>query len=70
MALFLHGNTTWHGKMSNTFCLTVPHCVPSIYSVGLELSSSEKRQAPTVADSGMGWHPWSRILGPEAAVWG
>lgn len=40
--------------MSNTFCLTVPQCVPYIYSVCQELSSSEKLQAQTVADSRMG----------------
>lgn len=40
--------------MSNTFCLTVPQCVPYIYSVCQELRSSEKLQAHTVADSRMG----------------
>lgn len=44
----------WYFKMSNTFCLTVPQCMPYIYSVCQELRRSEKLQAHTVADSRMG----------------
>lgn len=40
--------------MSNTFCSVVLKRVPCIYSVSLELSSSGKLHAGTVADSGMG----------------
>lgn len=56
--------------MSNTSCLTVPQCVPYIYSVCLELSSSDELQAQTVAHSEMGWHPCRRILCPDTAVRG
>lgn len=57
--------------MSNTFCLTVLQCVPYIYSVCLELSSSEKLQAQTAADSGVGCHPCpDTAVRGEGRLWG